>query len=78
MYTLVAMGSELLGTARPRTAVCAGWARNPNQPQVISFPTKLAANATIWDIGTGVLRRISVRRSVKGSTAQYQFLCLTM
>ena len=47
----------------PGSQGCAGWAWNPNRPQVEPFCHQVGRHATSCDIGTGILRRISVRRS---------------
>ena len=48
-------------------AGCAGWARNPNRPQVTPFFHQLGRRGTILDISNGVRRRISLRISPGGS-----------
>ena len=48
-------------------AGCAGWARNPNRPQVTPFFHQLGHRGTILDISNGVRRRISLRISPGGS-----------
>ena len=51
----------------PISQGCASWARNPTGPQNTPFCHKSGRHPTIFDIRTGILRRISARISPGGS-----------
>ena len=42
---------------------CASRARNPKGPQITPFRHQMGRRGTIWDLGTGILRRIPARFS---------------
>ena len=66
---------SMLPVARPRRPKGAGWTQNPKGPQITPFCHQMGRHPTIWDMKTGIRRRIPDRISPWGSWGPNPKLC---